>query len=481
MNKPIIIGIDVSEDRSVAVRLTHEDYNKYPTSKAKDFFDICDFHDIKDTKSSMELLIHLGDIYCFEPTGRYSKNIEDELRRAGKEVRIIKNNMIIAIRKNCGWDMSDDEHDAVAIAYDGWRRELDQDLGYYNRVRIPELETAYQLFLQKERINRRIRQLVNHAKNLLKTEAPCLRKIDFCGEYRITPLWTWIAGRDTKNRYKTRLTEDIGSYKRTEKFSEELIILARTIDDMQRERARIRQCLQEIIKIKKFDKYNQGFDWLQFGVYDRVITLCQIYPFEQFLTPDLKEKRSIFKRKKTKKGNPVTKRIGYRHFHCLMGRGLFEESSGQTTIKVVRGNKEIKLTLMQWGISKIIREKVGSKGILRKSAVLKLITESYWKEADPAYAQLKSLMAMDDAILSKIDEIVDDKPQNRFFKEIITDAIQAKRKPSKALKASKTQAKLKEYLASRAIDKAIKILWKILLVIWQGKEINPDLLMQKKP
>lgn len=480
MNNPVIVGIDVSEDISIAVRLTYDDYKSYPSSKAKDFFDICDLYEIKNTQEGIKTLLELGDIFCFEPTGRYSINIENSLLEAGKEIRIIKNNMITAIRKNCGWDFSDDEHDAVAIAYDGWRRHLENDLGFYNRIRIPELEKCYQLFLSKERLNRRIRPLLAHAKNLLHSEAPCLRKVQFGGEDRITPLWTWIAGREVskqaKTRYLNKLKDDIGTFNKTGTFSQELKILAASIDDIQRERARIREEIKKIIDAPKFRKYNEAFSHLQFGVYERAIILCQVYPFEQFLTPDFKELRTVYKRKKTKNGHPVTKRVGYRHFHCLMGRGLFEESSGQTTVKVVRGNAEIKLTLMQWATTKILREKAG-KGKLNKGIVLEMIEELYWQEADPAYAQLKSMLSMDDETLSNINKVVPNLPQNRFFKDLIKNAIENKKKPSKALKSNGVQSKLKDYLLSRATDKAIKILWKILLCIWQEKEINPKLLI----
>jgi hypothetical protein len=482
MTQPIIVGIDVSEDRSIAVRLTYEDRNTYPISQAKEFYDVCDFHEIQPhSKESLKKLVELGDIYCFEPTGNYSKYLYDTLLEAGKEIRIAPNNIVIAYRQNCKWNYSDDEHDAVVLAY--YCHSNLNDLGSFNRVRIPELETCYQLILSKERINDRIRNSINQARNLLHYECPTIRKIKSSGEDNITMMWTWIAGREmnkkTRTLYENRaIKEEAGTYYKTGKFTEELITLAASIDDMQNERARIRRIIEGIIKDKKFNKYRQCFNMLQFGVYDQAILLCQIYPFEQFIDADGSEKRQTYKRKRTQNGNTTTKRIGLKKFINMCGRGLSKELSGQNQdFYISRANAISKLTLMQWAKRTIVREKTGG-GTLNKGIIVKKLSEKYWEEANPAYAQLKGLMAMEEETLKNIDKIVNDSPENKFFKELIKEAIEGKKSPSKILRDKGTEKKLKNWLASRAIDRAIKILFKIMLTTWKGEEVKPEILFK---
>ena len=403
----------------------------------------------------------LGDIYIIEPTGNYNLILTNNLISAGKEVRLVSNNKIVAYRQLCGWDFSDDEHDALALAYYGWLN-LDNP-GAFNRVRIPELDRAYKLMLSKERVNREIRVLVNRARNLLHTECPELKNIKFTGEDRTTPLWAFLAERLEVKRYQAKVNLSIGTAAKNG-FSDELVNRASRIDDLQHERARIRLIVREMVKDARFDWYREVFSEFQFGVWEQALILCQIYPFEQFLDDDLSEKRLILRRKRTRNGHKTTRRIGLKHFHSLLGRGLYPNSSGKFEGYLPLGNQMMKDFLFVWAKRVVIRQTTGKKRTpLKKTTIVAALEEKHFLEASPSYQQLQALMKLDDTTLNQIDKIVGGSPGGALFRDLVEQAIEMKKSPSRILQSRGSKI-LDEWLTSRICDRAVKLLFKELIV-----------------
>ncbi|MGK7957261.1 MAG: hypothetical protein AB4063_18730 [Crocosphaera sp.] len=98
----------------------------------------------------------------------------------------------------------------------------------------------------------------------------------------------------------------------------------------------------------KYAFYNEAFDCFNFGVYDRIIILCQIFPFEQFLDTNGNELRKIKPRKFGKSGKPVTKRVGLNRFHACLGKAIKPWESGKKKGHIVTGSVLARIQLYLW-------------------------------------------------------------------------------------------------------------------------------------
>ncbi len=118
----------------------------------------------------------------------------------------------------------------------------------------------------------------------------------------------------------------------------------------------IRQAFQAFLVNPKYQFYCEAFEHFSLGVYDleeirfavRIIILCQIFPFEQFLDADGKELRKIKPRKFGKSGKPIRKRIGLSRFHACLGKAVKPWESGKKKAHIVTGSVLARIQLYLW-------------------------------------------------------------------------------------------------------------------------------------
>jgi len=455
-----IVGLDVGNDVSVAVVMTLDDYQNFPPgTNSEDFYNSCDFHYLKPDIAGLTTLRDLGDIYVFEPTGNYSRIWHNNLLDMGKEVRLLPHNKAPLYRDLCGWDYKDDEHDSIAIAYYGWMNK--DNPRAYNRVRLPVLHKAYQKILEKERLVRELRTLKNRARNRLHTEFPEARNSRSGGQGNIKadPIWTYISGNAMGKvilaRWQEKQAKTIGTAKNG--FSTELISLSQRIYILLNQRVKIIQELSEVLNLPEFDYYKEVFDAFQFGTFDRIIILCQIHPFSQFLDDDLKEIRIEKKRLKGKSGKCKTRRVAYNRFHSFLGKSVKPWSSGKKDGHIVTGSTLARNHLYLWATRNVVMQP-------KKGEIFEILRTGYDRDMTTSTELLNSV--------KKLEGLTED--QTKSIKELgaMGDLILSLIEESKATpKAGSGKQRLGAWAKSRISDKAVKMLFKALIGAYR-KEMN---------
>lgn len=458
MNK--IVGLDIGNDVSVAVVMTWEDYQNFPPStNSEDFYNSCDFHYLKPDIAGLTTLKDLGDVYVFEPTGNYSRIWHNNLLDMGKEVRLLPHNKAPLYRELCGWDYKDDEHDAIALAYYGWMNR--DNPRAYNRVRLPVLHKAYQKILEKERLVRELRVLKNRARNKLHTEFPEVRNSDSGGKKNLKadPVWSYISGnmenfgKATIKRWQDKQAKTIGTAK--DGFSTELTNLSQRIYLLSNERIKIIQELSKVLDLPEFDYYKEVFDAFQFGVFDRIIILCQIHPFSQFLDDDLKEIRIEKKRLKGKSGKCKTRRVALNRFHSFLGKSVKPWSSGKKDGHIVTGSTLARNHLYLWATRNVVMQP-------KKGEIFEVLRAGYDRDMTTSTELLNSV--------KKLEALTED--QTNSIKELGTmgELILSLIEESKNTpKAASGKQRLGAWAKSRISDKAVKMLFKALIGAYREK------------
>lgn len=409
-----------------------------------------------------------------EPTGPYSKPWHDNLLKRGKEVRLVAHNKLRSFALHKGFKSKDDEPDAVALAYYGW--EYLENPSEFNRIRDPRLQKIYEVILWKQRVIKDMVRNKNRAKALLRSECPELRKRK--GNHKApSNLWPFIAGHYhvlTKTgitRLQNIVNISIGTA-RIEGFSSELMRLADQIWQVESEKFSKYKQYRELLQHPDFKWMSRIMDLFLLGVVEQAIILAQIYPFAQFCDDKGQELRIALKRKKTPKGFHPTKRIGYRRFHALMGKGKFLRSSGDKESWIVSGAEICRSHLFVWAERVIARR--DHKGISNywygKTNETKTIQDKYdadiglgnqtinnlaelsnleegVKEAKKAIENdsESALSALLTALMPLLDEVVDKKRSKDYFTQ-------------------KGIGVLGNWAKSRATDKLVKMLFKEFLM-----------------
>lgn len=460
-----IVGIDIGNDVSIAVVMNYDDFIHYPpNTNAEDFYNTCEFYEIRPNFKSLELLLSLGDVYVFEPTGSYSYLWNDNLLEAGKEVRLLPHNKTVVMRETCNWDYKDDEHDAVAIAYYSWVNINNPRA--FNRIRTPELHAAYQKMLEKERLVKELRVSTNRAKNLLHHEFREGRKARSMTTETPANLWGFIAGeqlaRGRKAYWTNKLKNSIGTADKIG-FSDELIRHSQKIWALQWERAKIKSEFDEFLMQSEYQWCKPVFDQFELGTFERVILLCQFEPFSQFLTDDLKELRLEKRRKKGKSGKYITKRVGLNKFHSYLGKAVKPWSSGKKKGHIVTGSTICRTHLHLWADRHIVKHK-------KSDGIFKELREQYEQNMQTSSDLIDSLKMFSDLELDKLRTLLETSPAGQVLLSVVDEAAKEKRNPVKAIQ-SKGRAKLGNWAVARISDCAVKMLFKELIGAYRKSKI----------
>ncbi len=124
--------------------------------------------------------------------------------------------------------------------------------------------------------------------------------------------------------------------------------MAQQIVRLKRRRIEIRQAFKKFLANPNYQFYCEAFEQFDLGIYDSVIILCQIHPFEQFLDGDGNELRKVKPRKFGKSGKPITKRVGLNRFHACLGKAVKPWESGKTKGHIVTGSVLARIQLYLW-------------------------------------------------------------------------------------------------------------------------------------
>ncbi len=463
-----IIGLDVGNAVSVACCVHLSDFIEFPHSKAKEFFDELEFFYCTPDQQGLNVLKGLeGDIYIYEPTGDYHTIWTDNLEMLGLTYRQVSNNKLVAYRQLLGFP-KDDPHDALALTY--YFKDNHHDQRAFIRTREADLQSVYSLMFEIDRINREIRPLKARARVLLRREFPEYSRTTE-NPFGVWGLWKFIVG-DRKGLHKcfeTAYQSSIGSAKRNGGFSQELIELSQTIITRTERKIVCQELIKSVIYSDKYKDYHTVFNKFNFGDMIRAIILCQIYPFESFLDDSGNEIKRKIKSRKTKNGNPTYKRLAYRRFHSLLGKGIKRKQSGQVDIRYVTGSKICRNLLTLWVGSSVINTK-----LVNFTPITALLLEKYHNDVNASTTQLEKLKTF------SLDDLKDVKPslQNlgkpsttlRRIGELLTEIISSMEKSKAQGDIGKKGNKiLNQWAKARVSDKAVKILFRELINHWKIK------------
>jgi hypothetical protein len=122
--------------------------------------------------------------------------------------------------------------------------------------------------------------------------------------------------------------------------------------DLQQEEALIEMELKHLLAAFEFLLYRQVFARFGFGQRVEALLLSQIYPLENYLTPEGKPDVKI--RKGRKSGKPTKRHLSLRRFQKALGVAPALESSGDITrAKIVGGSDLCRMALWQWVYTRI--------------------------------------------------------------------------------------------------------------------------------
>lgn len=463
-----IVGLDIGNRIAVACCVDLEVFTKYPHTEANALFDLIKFDNIELSRRGLEILTGLkGDIYVYEPTGNYHRVWTENLENLGLTYYQVSNNKLGSYRTLLEFP-KDDPHDALALCY-YFKDNKDNPKGFL-RVRDNELQMAYELLFERERMNNEIRPLQSRTRNLLHAEFPEYCNKRYNGE-NVWGLWEFIAtGKTQKKCYQLAFNHSIGSARRNGGFSTEVRENAEKLMKLQQRKLDCKQMIQSIIYEKRFKEYHKIFDQFHFGDILRAIILCQIYPFDQFIDESGNEIRRLLVNKQTSNGNGTTKRIAYRRFHSLLGKGIKRKQSGQVDIKYVTGSKICRNLLTLWVGGAVINPK-----LKHFTAITSDLLEKYYNDVNASTVELEKLKTFSN------DDLKEVKPELRTLGQpnsslrrigellaTLIERVESKKDPTKSLSKEGNKI-LHQWAKARVSDKAIKLLFKAFIVHWKQK------------
>jgi hypothetical protein len=135
-------------------------------------------------------------------------------------------------------------------------------------------------------------------------------------------------------------------------ITDELRRHAARICDIQREEMALEFQLSKLVSESQFLPYRKVFARFGFGRRVEALLLSQIYPFENYLTPDGKPDVKI--RKGRNSGKPTKRHLSLRRFCKALGYAPSQESSGDLQKSQVSGGSDLcRRALWQWIFTRI--------------------------------------------------------------------------------------------------------------------------------
>ena len=340
-----IVGLDVCKLSVVACIL-----EKRPSEPRQFYYD-GSFKTFEANAKGISSLLKLKpDIAVLEPTGvNYSKLWGTHLARVGIEVRLVGHRKLRSYRKETlELPDKDDQADALALAcycfdYLNVSRRFVQ-------IRASNIVKIRELALRLAHLNRCQSPIVNRLRQDLAWQFPEIAKVTLQKKGdRLSRCLLWLAGEIESKKYQRLYESSVGlGLTSTVKHH------ARRLCDLHREEIDIEFNLFQYTSQPEFEQYHKVF--ARFGFGDRVsaMILSQIYPLENYLTPEGKP-LTIYRRGRFSKDRKYTKRyLSRRRFEKALGVAPTEDSSGDSESKKIIGGSDLcRLSIWQWMFTKL--------------------------------------------------------------------------------------------------------------------------------
>ena len=289
------------------------------------------------------LLALKPDIAVLEPTGvNYSKLWGTHLARAGIEVRLVGHTQLRAYRKDT-LELPDKDDCADALALACYCFDYMDKPRRFVQIREPAIVKIREKVLRLAHLNRCQSPIINRMRQDLAWQFPEIAKVKFQrnGD-RLSRCLLWLAGEIESKRYQRLYESSVGlGLTNTVKYH------AQRLCHLHREEIEIESKLCSLTQLQQFDNYQVVFK--KFGFGDRVsaMILSQIYPIENYLTPE--GKPHVIYRRGRNSGRTTKRYLSRRRFEKALGVAPTEDSSGdKESKKIVGGSDLCRLSLWQW-------------------------------------------------------------------------------------------------------------------------------------
>jgi transposase len=342
-----IVGIDVASRFVVACLLDNLPADALETFHSETF------HTFNANSSGITGLLSLQpDVAILEPTGiNYARLWGTYLARNGVAVYLVGHSALKAYRSHLRLPLKDDRADALALACYGL--EYLHDPRRFLQVRQASIVTIRKLSLRLAHLNRCQSPIINRARQDLAWQFPeaagikSLRTAD-----RAPLLWAWLAGLRKSGRYDAMLGRSVGLG-----IEEGLRLHAARLCDLQEEEIRLERQLGQLLSEPEFADYLEVFKDFGFGQRVSAIILGQVYPIDNFLSPD---------------GRPIKekgRRLSERRFRAALGVAPTDNSSGNRRGVIVGGSDICRTALWLWRLTRIEPQHTRPKGEVGRQLV----------------------------------------------------------------------------------------------------------------
>ncbi len=333
-----VVGLDVCKLSVVACVLSVR-----PCEPRQFYYD-AKFQTFKANASGIRELLKLKpDIAVFEPTGvNYSKLWGTHLARAGIEVRLVGHTQLRSYRKNT-LELPDKDDQADALALACYCFDFMDNSKRFVQVREPVIVKIREHVLRLAHLNRCQSPIINRLRQDLAWQFPELAKVKLNknGD-RLSLALRWLAGEVESKKYEQLLSNSVGLG-----IQPTVTLHAQRLCHLHREEIEIEGQLLELTLHQQFDSYRRVFD--RFGFRQRIegMILSQIYPLENYLTPE--GKPHVIYRKGRNSGKTTKRHLSRRRFEKALGIAPTEDSSGDKKGKQIIGGSDLcRIALWQW-------------------------------------------------------------------------------------------------------------------------------------
>jgi len=360
-----IVGLDICKSSVVACLLTQR-----PVEPRQFYYD-AEFLKIHADAAGIKKLLELKpDIAVMEPTGvNYAKLWGTHLARAGVKVLLVGHTQLRFYRES-HLELPDKDDDADALALACYAFDYLDNPKRFNQERDYTIVRIRELVLRLAHLNRVQSPIVNRLRQDLAWQFPEVALVRSVRTSDNVPLlWGWLAGERDSKKYDNlyALTVGLGLTPTVRHHASRLC-------DLQREEMSIELELKELISDSRFLPYRKVFAKFGFGQRVEALILSQIFPFENFLTPDGKPDIKI--RKGRKSGKPTKRHLSRRRFEKALGVSPTQEASGDKSKKKIVGGSDLcRKALWQWLFTRIEPERNRLKNDIGKVLGAALDTE----------------------------------------------------------------------------------------------------------
>lgn len=340
---------------------------------------------LKVSQSSIDWLLELNaDCYAIEPTGSYSYIWIEQLRKHGKDVRIVSPRRVTAYRTYRGVINKKDREDAAAIAC----YSLENYFNHHEFISLDLLDLKEYFLTLRNTVNNRS-PFLNRLSQRLSYECPeVVKTVEECKR-------TWL--EDHPPVILSHIAGDMEaankgpwSKKRKEKINNTIgrgisyhsQQLAKQLCDLHNMQYQLELKISKLLEDEKFNRYNKVFEKFKFSDGARAGLISAIYPFESFLEDGKERIEFIPSTSKSKKSRTKRNR-SEGAFKLSLGMGMVYRESGRHKGWIKGGPKYGRALLWSY-VSTIIIMQSGTKtlaGLERDIATLTKnlgTTQSHW-------------------------------------------------------------------------------------------------------